>query len=530
MPSYDTQLKARYSGDYMPWWRELADAMLDRSVRELWVLKNSRAGCTENTILAPMRYAVANGGKQMLYVSATLGTLEKFAEKRIKAGFMLANKTASAYRQARVREYEVFFPNCDLILSVAGATGGYKQSGYEWIFLDELSTYPGFAADVYRKRGENYAFSKIVGISSPDAAQKRGSDEDPIFIEYRRGDCRKWTCTDPATGNPFVFSMGTRDGWGLRWNQDAKLDNGEWDLKRLKAWFVTPDGTTIEEADRMNILRAGRWEPTNVNHAPGVRSYHVNNFVSPFSSFRDIAEAFLKAKAAGSMALRTFIYEWLAEPYYEKIDQPSIEAITSRESDYRRGSRPDLPEGSTPVVIIGADVQKTHIWWVARVFWGDGNSALIDYGASPTFDELDAVARKYDASRVMIDAQYRKAEVYEAAHRYTFVPVEGHDRLSMPYLFSQIDPFEGTRGQGDNSIPLFKLDVDVFRTILLDCIRGESARKWSIPRGLPLEYQRQIMSMRKVDGQWVQKGQDHLFDCETYAVAGAVWSGAYRLL
>jgi hypothetical protein len=230
------------------------------------------------------------------------------------------------------------------------------------------------------------------------------------------------------------------------------------------------------------------------------------------------------------MALRTFIYEWLAEPYYEKIDQPSIEAITSRESDYRRGSRPDLPEGSTPVVIIGADVQKTHIWWVARVFWGDGNSALIDYGASPTFDELDAVARKYDASRVMIDAQYRKAEVYEAAHRYTFVPVEGHDRLSMPYLFSQIDPFEGTRGQGDNSIPLFKLDVDVFRTILLDCIRGESARKWSIPRGLPLEYQRQIMSMRKVDGQWVQKGQDHIFDCETYAVAGAVWSGAYRLL
>ena len=69
VPSYDTQLKARYSGDYMPWWRELADAMLDRSVRELWVLKNSRAGCTENTILAPMRYAVANGGKQMLYVS-----------------------------------------------------------------------------------------------------------------------------------------------------------------------------------------------------------------------------------------------------------------------------------------------------------------------------------------------------------------------------------------------------------------------------------------------------------------------------
>jgi hypothetical protein len=533
-PNYDTPKHERFDPAFMPFWNEPAESLTNPSVREVVVLKCARAGGSENLLLNPIRYAVVNAPQPTLYVTGDQLSAERFMDRRIKRGFRACPPAWKLYRQSVATQHDIALPGCDVRVTWPKARQAFKQDGWALVLCDEVSIWPEYSADMARKRTASYPFSHIVFLSSPDPAQRRASEEDPIFIEHNRGDRRRWMMPDPTTGRPFVFEMGTRDGHGLRWDQSARNEDGAWDMDRVKAsaHYITPDGTRIDNAERMRVVRSGFWTPTNTAAPNEVRSYHVTAFMTPFKSgdFGEIAAAFLQAKHRGASAMRTFVYEYLAEPFHERIESTTMDAVTGREAEYARGVPPELPKDTPSSVIIGADVQKAHIWWIARRFSGDGDSALIDYGAAATFDELAAVADKLKASRVMIDCNYRRLETYEACEAYNFVPVEGHDKLSMPYLVGKIDPFEGTRGGGQRQILHIKIHADAWRTLLLDCLRGESARLWKIPRGLPLEYAKQITSMRKVDGQWLQKGPDHLFDCEAYALAGAVWSGAYKWL
>lgn len=534
-PNYDTPKHERFDPDFMPYWTEPAEELTNPVTREVIVLKCARAGGSENLLLNPIRYAVVNAPQPILYVTGDQISAERFMEKRIKRGFRACPPAWKLYRAAQATQHDIAMPGCDVRVTWPKARQAFKQDGWAMVLCDEVSLWPEYSTDMARKRTASYPFAHIVFLSSPDPAQKRSSEDDPIFVEYARGDRRKWRMPDPATGRDFEFRMGTRDSDGLRWDQGAKGDDGVWDLDRVRATahYITPGGAKIEDGERMKIVRSGRWVPTNPAAPTSVRSYHVTAFLTPFRSgdFGDIAVAFLTAKQRGATAMRTFVYEYLAEPFHERIESTSQEAVTGRELDYARGHPPSAGDGIPASVIIGADVQKTHIWYVIRRFSGDGDSHLVDYGAAHTFEELSKIADSASATRVMIDCNYRRMETYEACEAYNFVPVEGHDKLAMPYLVGKIDPFEGTRsGGGGRQILHMKIHADYWRTLLMDCLRGEAARKWHIPRGLPIDYNRQLTSMRRVDGEWVVKGQDHLFDCEAYCLAGAVWSGAYKML
>lgn len=535
-PNYDTPIHGPYDPDYMPYWREPVECLTAHDIREVAILKCARAGGSENVLLNAIRHAVAIRPRPVLYVTGDQMSAERFMDKRIKRGLRCATDTARALRQVSSEsQHDLAFPTMDLRVTWPRAKQAFKQDGWALVLCDEVSIWPEYSADMARKRTASYPFAHIVFLSSPDPAQKRGSDEDPIFIEWQSGDRREWNCTDPA-GGEFVFGMGARDGWGLRWDAAAKRDDGSWDYDRVAetAHYITPGGALIENRDRMKVVRAGRWVATNPHAKATSRSYRVSSFMVPFASgdFGAIAVEFLKSKARGATAMRTFVYENLAEPFYEQIEAPPDDVLRERSAAYARGSMPDTER--RPRIFVGADVQKAHVWWVARAFFGDGDSELLDYGAAATFADLDAVATKYQAERVMVDCNYRRLETFEACDRYQFCAVEGHDNLSMPFVPRLIDPYEGTRGQqseGENQIWLIQLHSDTWRDLLMQSLRGESSRKWCVPAGMPLEYVRQVTSQAKIDGRWqFRRGftQDHLWDCECYALAGATWCGAYR--
>lgn len=534
-PNYDTPIHGPYDAVYMPYWKEPVEALTDLDVREVAVLKCARAGGSENVLLNAIRYAVAMRPQPVLYVTGDQVSAERFMDKRVKRGLRCAASTAKALRSVTSdTQHDLAFPTMDFRVTWPRARQAFKQDGWALVLCDEVSLWPDYSADMARKRTASYPFAHIVFLSSPDPQQKRASDEDPIFIEWSDGDRREWHCHDPAGGH-FVFGMGARDGAGLRWDAGAKRADGSWDLDRVaeSAHYVTPGGARIDNAERMRIVRAGRWVPTNLNAKASTRSYRVTSFMVPFSSgdFGAIAVEFLKAKMKGATAMRTFVYENLAEPFYERIEAPPDDVLRERALPYARGAVPD--PARKPRVFIGADVQKAHVWWAARAFYESGDSELIDFGNCATFADLAAIGDKYGAERVMIDCNYRRLETYEACDKHQFCAVEGHENLSMPFIPKLIDPYEGTRGQaaeGDNQIWLVQVHSDSFREILMQSLRGESKRKWSVPVGMPLEYVRQVTSQAKIDGKWqFRKGytQDHLWDCECYALAGATWCGAY---
>lgn len=537
--NYDTPKHERFDPDFMPFWNEPAECLTDPAIREVVVLKCARAGGSENLLLNPIRYVVANAPQPTLYVTGDQLSAERFMEKRIKRGFRTCPPAHRLYKQAQSTQHDIALAGCDIRVTWPKARQAFKQDGWAMVLCDEVSLWPEYSADMARKRTASYPFSHIVFLSSPDPAQKRSSDDDPIFVEYERGDCRKWMCKDPATGKDFVFEMGARDGVGLRWDQKAKREDGTWDINAVRdsAHYVTPDGTKIANDDRMAVVRGGRWVATNKEAPDDVRSYHVTAFMTPFKSgdFGEIAAAFITAKHRGATAMRTFVYEYLAEKWIENIEIVRDDKLIEREANYSRGEliTDRLPQyrGVPASVIIGADVQKTHVWWIARQFVDGGDSGLIDYGHVATFGELNDVANRLKASRVMIDGNYRRLEVFEACHSFNFLPVEAHDRLSLPFIVKEIDPFEGTNRQGPNRIGLIQLESPVFKDLLMDCMRGESEKKWFVPKGMPLEYARQVMAEQKVDGAYrLRRGysQNHLGDCEYYAILGAVYTKMFR--
>jgi len=457
----------------------------------------------------------------------------------------LAASTRRKLKAARQREHEIIFDDMPLFVTWPTSKTGFKQSGYSLILADEVSLFKGFSTDMMRRRTGNYTFSTIMGISSPDPSVKRPSDQDPIFIEHGLGDQRKWVMDDPAGNGGFSWGMGTggRDGWGLKWDSTAKdSETGEWDFRKVQetAHFVTPEGKRIDEPERRATTATGRWVSTNPNAPHGVRSYHINAFMIPFAScsFGEIAVAFLKAKHGGSVALRTFIYEYLAEPFALEVERTQDDQLYDRQGGYAKGST--LPEvmdaykGDLGGVIIGADVQKHWIWYSARYWTAGGDSGLVEWGKVDGFQELSEVADRLNAIRVIVDAGYRKLETYEAALQFRFIPILGREssRVNAPFKKQVIDPYEGTRNAGaGREMGMYVIDVDLLKDILFDMMQGRSAQKWMLYQGIEAQYVRQVISEEKRDGKYgVRRGfkDNHQLDCENYSLFGAIQAGLYR--
>lgn len=544
-PEYETELTGAYDPEYMPWWKEVAEAVEDRSVREVWVWKNSRAGCSENVALMPIRYKVARSPVPVLYITGDQQGAEQFMEERIKKGFALSEETKLKYAQARVREHEIYFP--DMALKVGWPTNvmTMKQAGYAFIVLDEFSVYRGYSKAMYEKRTGNWAHSTLLGLSSMDPTQNRPPEEDPIYIEWSRGDRREWMCLDPATGNPFRFVLGRRDEPGLQWDPGAKHGE-EWDLNALDAHYITPDGTRIDESDRIEIVRGGMWEPTNPNAEKGVRSYRSTSFMSPFKDghFDMIARRFLRAKmATNPRAMLVFMCEEMAELHHVKTETAPEEAIADRVGDYawreQWAAAPAFQEAykdKPRAVFITVDVQKDHLWVCVREWStdGGGDSGLIYYGRAEAWEEIFTLAEEYKPQQIFCDCAYemRQREVYEVAGNTPgFVPVLGNDKLKDTlYRRDTIDPWEGTRRQGSaGTIIRYTFKPDTLRSVLVQLMTGEARQKWFVPRGVTLEYQRQVTALERRDGVWVNKRRDeHAFDCEVMQILAALRHGIFK--
>lgn len=546
--TYETELKTRYSSGYLPYFNEMQEAVTDRDVSEIWVLKNSRAGATENCLLNPIRWAVARGGYHILFISGNEDSAIDFFEKRIKDGLKLCHaskvKLSSAIRNDRTR---VYFQDGNITVTWPRNRMAFKASGYNLILADEVSIWGEYSTDMLRKRGDNWAFSKIIGVSSPDPQQKRASDDDPIFIEYASGDMRRWHCKSPSTGNEFVFEMGKQDTpHGLKWDQSAKMEDGSWDFDRVyrTAHYVCPDGSIITNEQRMLAVRNGRWIPTALKPVRnGVRSYHVNSFMSPFKSgdFGSIAVAFLKANMRGHIGLKTFVYEYLAERFYGEKIEITTNQIEDRRGAYRHGTKAStLPAyqylaNKRGVTLMTVDVQKAKLYCLVREWFDGGDSALVEWKELTAWKDVAALKAKHNAARVFIDLGYseRRNEVLEQCVYGDIaggIPMFGRDSLKTIYdKPRQTDPFEGTAKQGRKKIITITFNPDMVKHLLSALTAGTDPHQWVLPSDIDPDYIMQTTAEECIDGAWVARRRDnHLWDCEIMQLVAAMVLGVFR--
>jgi len=544
--TYDTEWKAAYDPEYMPYWKEVLESSIDPSVREVWVWKCTRCGGSENALLTVLRYHVAALPVPLLYVGGQQQSVERFMELRIKAGFALSDATEAAYRAARVREHEIMFPCMDMLCTWPTNKQAFKQSGYALVLADEVSSWPECSTELLRERVASYAFPHIIGVSSSDAQKKQKSEDDPIITEWEKTDRREWMCRDPVTGNPFIFRLGGTDTMdGVKWDSGAKRTSGEWDYARVvsSAHYITPDGTRIDELDRMKTVRTGQWVSSSDTGMPGRRGYRVTRFMVPFSvgSFGHIASAFLEAKRSGPRMMRTFVFEYLAEKWLDVIETPRDDAMDARILSYAKGEDFAKTEvikqmyiGKPKTTFLTADVQKTHVWWLVREWIQGGDSGLLEYGTAALWEEIEAIGNRYQVHQIWVDNSYaqRAQEVMEEAYFRRMIPCYGRDQLELPFMLRLIDPFEGKRGGGRDKIGTYTWKPNVFKDLLFDMIKGESERRWYVYEAIEREYVRQMIAEeRDPEGWHVRKGftANHLWDCEVMQLLAATVNQIHRL-
>lgn len=548
VPNYDTPAHAPFDASFAPYMVQVLGWLQDSGTREIWIRKCSRAAATEY-LLAWLRWIIAERPAPTYYLTADQLTTERFMESRIKRGMATCPAIADKYQAARSTEHDIRFDHMDFRVSWPNAKGAFKQDGWANIIADEFPTWKAFAPDMLRKRAGTYAFHKIVGLGSPDP-QGKHPDGDPIILEYQSTDQCLWMMPDPVTGNDFAWEFGGEGKpYGLKWPDECRnAESGEWDLERVRreAYYLTPDGTRIENADRGRISAQGRWVGTAENPPAHVHGIWIVGPMVPFSDgdFGVLAYRFLESKRKGIPALRAYFFENWADVG----DMPNSSAVgdtslRGRELDYNRREPffevegVNIPDDATKGTILTVDVQKHSLWWVMR-YWTWYNercdSGLHDWGNVPTFDDLGAMIKERQPPIIGIDCGYaeRFGDVADFCSDFDAYALKGEDNMKFDVnLRDDLDPNEGrkSRSRFGRKYSMITWNTDIFRSKLLAAMRGETPWTWHVPRLIGLdshqqsgvvngrEYVHQVLSTHKVDGEWVRKkghANDHLFDCE----------------
>lgn len=545
--NYDTPYRGRFDPDLMPFWKEPLESMRERDVREVVVLKSSRAGFSENLVLTDLRYTVARDPEPSMYITGSMELAKGFLDRRVSRGMSLSKETAKELRGARTVGTDIQFPSMDFRATWATSDTGKKQDGWARLYLDEFSLFDGFSVDMYRRRCAAYPFHHILFGSSLDPERRGDPSEDPALVMYQDSDRRKWRMPDPA-GGAFTWEMGDADTpFGIKWPDECK-NGDEWDLDAVResAYYVTPGGTRIEEKARMNFTRSGQWDATR-NHSR--RGYHVTAPMVPFAdcSFGAIAVSFLSAKyklkTTGSAkernrnTLRTFFAEYWARAHRDQEQETTEDALTHCERDYKIG-KVNIQQGWLSGTYATSDIQKLHLWWLCHewAFLPDTDkveTSMIDFGTVASFEDLDETLAPFSPAMVGLDIGYalRQSEVADYCAKYTdpddprsakVIALRGNDQLKAVAInWTVRDALEG-RSSGSGQRPFLELtfNPDIFRTRLVESI--DEGRYFHLPNDWGDErkraqYARQLISTKKVDGVWItpKHGQDHLFDCST---------------
>lgn len=380
----------------------------------------------------------------------------------------------------------------------------------------------------------------------------------PIWRLWQEGTRHHWAWRCPHCSEWFVprFSC-------LRWPKTATPAQA-----RREAYLECPSGNgcVIEESDKaaMNatgdFIAPGQWfnEDGNVVGDPpdtSTLSFWVSGLASPFVSFGERAEAYLKALASGETdKVQTAINAGFGEVYTPGGgDVPEWQEVAGLKAPYPARS----PPNEVVFLTAGVDVQKNRLPFVIRGWGPRATSWLIDAGevwgetAQPDVweDLADLLTQDFDGLPIklaFIDSGFRPGKkfavpehrVYSFARRFQrFVfPTKGYARQARPIIRSQFEvkPDGKTAKYGG---VLFRLDTDHWKSWVHERLRypQDAPGAWFLHEETPDEYCQQIVSEARITsptGQpvWVQRSREnHFLDCEALAAAAGFQLNAHRL-
>ena len=383
-----------------PYQRGIMDAVTDETVKEVWIQKSAQVGWTEilNNVIG---YHVHQDPAPMLLVQPTLEMAESWSKDRFAP--MVRDTPALAERIADPKARDSGntllhkkFTGGHLTVAGANSPSGLASRPIRIVLFDEVDRYPSSAGtegdpiSLGRKRTATFWSRKVLAGSTPTI---KGSSR--IEAGFESGDQRFYYVPCPHCGE---FQR-------LVWAQ-VKWPEGQ---PELAEYVCVACGAMLTEADKAEMLQAGEWRGSKP--FSGIASFHISELYSPWSTWAEMAVAFIQAKRFPE-TLQTWINTALGETYEERGEQVETVGLAQRREPYTAQSIPQ----QVLMLTAGVDVQDDRLEVTIVGFGKDEETWVIEHGvlrgdpgSDSLWHDLDGyMARKReteDGRPLLIEAQ-----------------------------------------------------------------------------------------------------------------------------
>ena len=367
--------------DRAPYQKEIMDSFSQRGIHDIVVMSSAQMGKTDMLMNMMGRMIHLNPGPSLLVMPAE-DDVQNFSKERltptIEATPVLDELT---YGGKNSTITQINFNGGFISMTGAMSPGGLKSRPVENLFMDEVDGYPASAGvegdpvSLARKRTQNFAFAKRVFTSTPTIkATSR------IYREFLRGTQEEWepTCKHCGQHSKIIFDdicfekQVTAENNGVK---EYEVTSAKWKCPKCKK---TMDEWEVKRA-------AAQWVAYNPKALKrGIRSFHLNAFLSPWANWTDECKKFLDSKDDPEM-LKTFYNLELGIPFEYKDTTAIPEMLYMRREHYKA----EVPNGVL-VITIGIDTQDNRLEYEVKGWGRNEESWGIEYGVLPgRADEAD---------------------------------------------------------------------------------------------------------------------------------------------
>jgi len=478
-----------------PYLREPMDCMSASSpVRRVVLVFGSQMGKTE-VVLNSIGCNIHWRPGPMLFVEPTIDLLKKVNRQRLDPLLSQTPALAARVKPARSRDsgntiFTKSFPGGVLMLVGANSATGLQSSPIQYLYADEVSSYPleaddkGDPLENAEARTANFPRRKVLITSTPGEAEACR-----VTKEFEsRSDQRRYHVPCPACGarQQLVWSQ-------FKWEQpDAEV-----------LYECAHCGERFEERHKARFLPEGVWVPG----APGdgiTAGFHLPSWYAPLGwlSWAEIRDQFVRAQT-DRLLLKGWVNKRAAEPWRDAIEnQFNAEGLAKRRQDTTAGNGYEV--GSVPdgvlVMTAGVDVQGgggsvgerlvVTIWGWGRAEegWHLGHFEIHgDPQADEVWEQLDRIREtrwKRDDGRELVIAQGAIDDGGHATHkvreysrtRSSWVPVKGSSQKGKAIIGkgSAVDINRKNQAVQKRSVLLYPIGTDTSISHLQGRLRNET--------------------------------------------------------
>lgn len=340
------------------------DAVADESVREIWVMKSAQVGWTEilNNVIG---FYIHQSPSPMLLVQPTLEMAEAWSKDRFAPMIRDTPALASRIADPRARDsgntlLHKKFTGGHLTVAGANSPAGLASRPIRVVLFDEVDRYPASAGtegdpiSLGKKRAATFWDRKVLAGSTPTI---KGSSR--IEAGFESGDQRFYMvpCVHCGEMQRLVWAQ-------VRW-PDGQPE--------LAVYVCVACGSELTDADKPEMLRAGTWQASRESR--GIASFHISELYSPWSTWADMAVAFVQAKKLPE-TLQTWINTSLGETFEERGEQVEAVGLAGRRENYTAQSIPQ----QTLLLTAGVDVQDDRLEVTVVGYGRDEEMWIVEHG------------------------------------------------------------------------------------------------------------------------------------------------------